>query len=85
MPETPAAVKLTEPSGEIAPAPEESVTVAVHCDAWPTTTGVTQDTVVVVVLCTTVSENVPELEEWVESGEYDAVIECGPSVPEAGV
>jgi len=69
VPETPAAVKLTEPSGEVAPAMAESVTVTVHCDAWPTTTGVTHDTVVAVVLCTTVSENVPELEEWVESGE----------------
>jgi hypothetical protein len=33
LPETPAAVKLTEPSGEVAPAPAESATVAVHCDA----------------------------------------------------
>lgn len=32
VPETPAAEKLTEPGGGVAPAPLESATVAVHCD-----------------------------------------------------
>lgn len=67
-PDEPASVKLTDPEGDVAPAPDESVTVAVHCAAWPTTTGLTQDTIVVVVLWVAVTEVEPVLEECVVSG-----------------
>lgn len=49
VPETPVSAKLTLPpgvSGE--PDDELSLTVAVHVDAWLTTTGVVQETAVVV-------------------------------------
>jgi hypothetical protein len=48
-PVTPLTVKVTEPVGVVAPVVEVSVTVAVQVDPWPTTTGLVQDTDVVVV------------------------------------
>jgi len=48
LPAGPAWVKATVPVGEVAPEVDVSVTVAVQLDAWFTTTGVAQFTVVVV-------------------------------------
>jgi len=50
VPETPLALRTTSPVGVVAPVAEVSVTVAVHMDPWFTTTGVSQKTLVVVVL-----------------------------------
>jgi hypothetical protein len=62
-PVTPVSVRLTVPVGvRKVPADEVSVTVTVHVDAWLTTTGVVQLTVVEVVLGLTVTLVVPLLE-----------------------
>ena len=58
VPVTPVTVKVTEPVGvRTVPAVEVSVTVAVHVDPWLTTTGLVQETAVLVVrrLTTTVA------------------------------
>ena len=61
-------VKVTVPVGTIAPAPEESATVAAHevFTPEPTEFGV-QVTVVVVARRVEASENVPLLPVWTES------------------
>jgi hypothetical protein len=48
-PVTPVSESVTVPVGVVAPVVEVSVTVTVHVEAWFTTTGVVQLTVVVVV------------------------------------
>ncbi len=48
LPTGPASAKATVPVGEVAPELDVSVTVAEQLDAWFTTTGVAQFTVVVV-------------------------------------
>src|SRR5712692_10091479 len=69
-PALPLGVKFTVPAGDVfVPAAEASVTVAVHFEAWLTTTGVSQATDVVVVRRFTVMLKavVVELVLWVGS------------------
>lgn len=49
VPVTPVTERLTVPVGVVGPGVVVSVTVAVQVDAWLTTTGPVQDTLVVVV------------------------------------
>ena len=80
LPETPLAkVKVTLPVGVVATV-EVSVTVAVQVEAWSTTTGLEQETLVVVECCPGVRTRKPELARCVESAEYIAVMFCGPRV-----
>ena len=58
---------MTVPDGTVGPAELVSVTVAVHVEAWLTTTGVSQETLVTVdalVEGLTVMSKKPELGEW---------------------
>lgn len=81
LPETPLVnVNPTEPEGVVAPTEDVSVTVAVHVEGWFTTTGVEQETLVPVECCPGVRTRKPELARCVESGEYVAVMFCGPRV-----
>ena len=54
LPAAPVSVKVTVPVGVLVVPGDVSATVAVHVDAWPTTTGVVQLTVVLVALLFTV-------------------------------
>jgi hypothetical protein len=47
-PDTPLEVKLTDPTGTVGPDEDVSVTVTVQLDAWLTTTGVEQESDVIV-------------------------------------
>jgi len=67
VPAAPALDQVTVPVGVVVGATEVSVTVAVHVDACPTTTGVVHVTTVAVVLALTVIEPLPELPEWMLS------------------
>jgi hypothetical protein len=65
-PVTPVSESVTVPVGVVAPVVDVSVTVTVHVELWPTTTGLVQLTVVVVLCCgvaVTAMMNVPELLE----------------------
>jgi hypothetical protein len=65
-PVTPVWVRLTVPVGVVAPVVDVSVTVTVQVELWPTTTGLVQLTVVVVLCCgvaVTAMVNVPVLLE----------------------
>jgi hypothetical protein len=48
LPVTPVWVKLAEPLGVVAPTVEVSVTLAVHVDAWLTSTGLEHEILVLV-------------------------------------
>lgn len=66
VPVTPVSVRLTVPVGVVAPVVDVSVTVTVQVELWPTTTGLVQLTVVVVLCCgvaVTAMMNVPLLLE----------------------
>jgi hypothetical protein len=66
VPVTPVSDSVTVPVGVVAPVVDVSVTVTVQVELWPTTTGVVQLTVVVVLCCgvaVTAMMNVPELLE----------------------
>ena len=67
----PLAVRPTVPVGPVAPG-DVSVTVTVQVLATPTTTGLEQPTLVVVVWAFTVIEPLPELVACVESPAYEA-------------
>ena|SRR5436309_4583248 len=64
----PASVEVTVPVGAIGLA-VESETVTVQVDNWLTSTGVSQDRLVVVVWAVTVRSKIPLLTSWVESPE----------------
>ncbi|SRR6266704_5916612 len=67
LPETPLArVKVTEPVGVVATV-EVSVAVAVQVEAWFTTTGLEQETLVVVECCPGTSTREPALPRCVGS------------------
>lgn len=61
------ALKVTVPVGVVDPVPLVSVTVTVQVEAWLITTDEVQDTVVLVLLRFTVTEEVPELVACTES------------------
>jgi hypothetical protein len=68
-------VKLTVPVGTMAPAPEESATVAVHVVAEPVpTVAGEQATVVVLDLMVEANVNVPTLPVWTLLPPYVPVI-----------
>lgn len=56
VPVTPVSLSVTVPNGGVNEPGLVSVTVTLHVDAWPTTTGVVHDTVVVVARLLTASE-----------------------------
>jgi len=68
VPVTPVSLSATVPVGVVAPVVEESVTVTVQVEPWLATTGLVQETFVVVVrvgwFTTTLA--VPLLELWAE-------------------
>lgn len=49
VPVTPFSVRVTVPVGVVAPVLEVSVTVTVHVDPWLATTGLVQETLIVVI------------------------------------
>ena len=49
VPVTPFSVSVTVPVGVVAPVLEVSVTVTVHVDPWLATTGLVQETLIVVI------------------------------------
>ncbi len=80
-PVTPVSLRATVPVGvRNVPAAEVSVTVTVHVDPWLITTGVVQETAVVVVRGLTTILVVPVLPPWVESPGYVAVTLAVPDV-----
>lgn len=79
-------VNDTDPVGVCAVPFEVSLTVAVHEEAWPTTTVEgEQATLVPVALGATVTFAVPELEAWFVSPPYFAVNVCVPDPSDEGV
>ena len=67
VPVTPVSESATVPVGVMKVPSEASVTVTLHVEPWLITTGVVQDTVVVVVRGLTTILVVPLLELWAES------------------
>ena len=63
-PVTPVSLSATVPVGVVAPVAEVSVTVTVQVDPWLITTGVVQETVVVVTCGLTTTLVVPLLPAW---------------------
>ena len=49
LPVTPVWIRVTVPVGVVAPVLEVSVTVTVHVDPWLATTGLVQETLIVVI------------------------------------
>lgn len=67
VPVTPVSLRVTVPVGVVAPVAEVSVTVTLQVDPWLITTGVVQETVVVVVCGLTTMLVVPLLPPWFAS------------------
>ena len=66
-PVTPVSLRATVPVGVMKVPTELAVTVTLHVEAWLMTTGVVQDTVVVVARLLTTMLVVPLLDAWVVS------------------
>ena len=67
VPVTPVSLRATVPVGVVAPVAEVSVTVTVHVEPWLITTGVEQETAVVVACGFTTTLVVPLLAPWFAS------------------
>lgn len=78
-------VKLTDPLGLVKPPGDPSVTVTVHVDAWPRSTGLVQLTKTVVCRLVKVIVVEPLAVPWIVSPEYLPVIVCGPVANNVGV
>ena len=85
VPVTPVSPRPTVPVGVMNVPAEVSVTVTLQVEPWLITTGVVQDTVVVVVLRTITMLAVPLLAGWLVSPGYEAVTAAVPGVDAVNV